>query len=283
MRRDGPRNCEAMRKFRCGRRTVLMISSDAETASVGSVTELSSAAPLMRNRMLTAENQKHILVVDRDISTLESLRQPLSLAGFAVAAITDASRAAAEIAARPPSLLILEWNIEGLAPLELIEQVRVARRLQPIRLIILSELSGEHDIVSGLNMGADDYITKPFSLREAAARIQAVLRARCGDARHAALSFEQLILNTATNRVTAEGMPLNVRGAEYRLLEFLMSHPGKAFNRSQLLAQVWAGADEIDERTVDVNVQRLRKILAHPGYDACIQTVRGFGYRFIER
>jgi two-component system phosphate regulon response regulator PhoB len=233
--------------------------------------------------MPAAENEKHILVVDRDIATVESLRQQLSLAGFVVSAITEASRAAAALAARPPSMLILEWNIEGLASLELIEQVRVTRRLQPIRLIILSELSGEHDIVSGLNMGADDYITKPFSLREAAARIQAVLRARCGDPRHAAFSFEQLVLNTATNRVTAEGMPLNVRGAEYRLLEFLMSHPGKAFNRSQLLEQVWAGAAEIDERTVDVNVQRLRKILGKPGYDACIQTVRGFGYRFIER
>ena len=99
----------------------------------------------------------------------------------------------------------------------------------------------------------------------------------------AALNFERLMLNTVTNRVTAEGVQLNVRGAEFRLLEFLMSHPGRTFNRTQLLAQVWAGDQDIDERTVDVNVQRLRKILAKPGYEACIQTVRGFGYRFIER
>jgi two-component system phosphate regulon response regulator PhoB len=92
-----------------------------------------------------------------------------------------------------------------------------------------------------------------------------------------------LTLDTATNRVTAQGVPLNVRGAEYRLLEFLMSHPGHTFNRAQLLAQVWAGDKDIDERTVDVNVQRLRKLLAKPGYEACIQTVRGFGYRFIEK
>lgn len=97
------------------------------------------------------------------------------------------------------------------------------------------------------------------------------------------MSFDSLSLNTATNRVTAQGTVLNVRGAEYRLLEFLMSHPGKTFNRTQLLAQVWAGNADIDERTVDVNVQRLRKILAKPGYEACIQTVRGFGYRFIVR
>ncbi len=137
-------------------------------------------------------------------------------------------------------------------------------------------------MVSGLNMGADDYITKPFSLREVVARIKSVLRIRTQDNR-GALSFERLTLNTATNRVTARGVPLIVRGAEYRLLEFLMSHPGRTFNRTQLLAQVWAGDEDIDERTVDVNVQRLRKILTEPGYQACIQTVRGFGYRFIER
>jgi len=171
----------------------------------------------------------------------------------------------------------------GLAPRELLECVRKARLVQPLRLIILSDLSGEHEIVSGLNMGADDYIAKPFSVREAVARINAVLRARRHDTNRAALSFDSLTLNTSTNRVTAQGALLNVRGAEYRLLEFLMSHPGKTFNRTQLLAQVWAGSAEIDERTVDVNVQRLRKILAAPGYEACIQTVRGFGYRFIER
>jgi two-component system, OmpR family, phosphate regulon response regulator PhoB len=249
----------------------------------GIVTELSWAEPLMRKRMLAAENDKHVLIVDRDLATIESLRQQLSHMGLVVAAMTDASQAVAAVAANPPRLLIIEWNMKGLAPLELIEHVRSVRHLQPFRLIILSELSEEHDIVSGLNMGADDYITKPFSLREAAARIQAVLRARCGDVRREALSFERLSLNTATNRVMAEGVPLNVRGAEYRLLEFLMSHPGRTFNRSQLLAQVWTGVEDIDERTVDVNVQRLRKILAKPGYDACIETVRGFGYRFIER
>jgi two-component system, OmpR family, phosphate regulon response regulator PhoB len=237
----------------------------------------------MRVRMLASENQNHILIVDRDVATVEPLREQLSNLGFVVCTITDASAALKALTERPPRLLIIEWNLQGLAPVGLIERIRAARQLQPIRWIILSELAGEHDIVCGLNMGADDYITKPFSVREALARIQAVMRTRCGDTRHAALSFERLTLNTATNRVTAEGIPLNVRGAEYRLLEFLMSHPGRTFNRAQLLAQVWAGDDEIDERTVDVNVQRLRKILAKPGYEACIETVRGFGYRFSER
>jgi two-component system phosphate regulon response regulator PhoB len=233
--------------------------------------------------MLAAERQKQILIVDRDIATVEPLREHLRQAGFVVLAITDGPAAAAAIAQRPPQLIIVDWNMPGLAALELIDRVRVARRLQPMRLIILSDLTAEHDVVSGLNMGADDYITKPFSVRVAVARINAVLRMRTHEGSHAALSFERLTLNTATNRVTAQGMPLNVRGAEYRLLEFLMSHPGRTFNRTQLLEQVWAGDNDIDERTVDVNVQRLRKILAKPGYEACIQTVRGFGYRFIER
>jgi two-component system phosphate regulon response regulator PhoB len=99
--------------------------------------------------------------------------------------------------------------------------------------------------------------------------------------RDAGLSFDRLMLDSKTLRVTAQGTPLNLRGAEFRLLEFLMSHPGRAFNRSQLVAQVWGGDCDVDERTVDVNVQRLRKILEQPGYGACIQTVRGFGYRFV--
>jgi two-component system, OmpR family, phosphate regulon response regulator PhoB len=233
--------------------------------------------------MLVAERQKHILIVDRDIATVEPLREQLKYAGFVVLAITDGPAAADAIAQRPPQLVIVDWNMPGLAALELIDRVRTARRLQPIRLIILSDLAAEHDVVSGLNMGADDYITKPFSVREAVARINAVLRMRAHEENHGVLSFERLMLNTATNRVTAQGVPLNLRGAEYRLLEFLMSHPGRTFNRTQLLAQVWADDNAIDERTVDVNVQRLRKILAKPGIEACIQTVRGFGYRFIER
>jgi two-component system phosphate regulon response regulator PhoB len=232
--------------------------------------------------MLVAERQKHILIVDRDIAAVEPLREQLRYAGFVVLAITDGLAAADAIAQRPPQLIIVDWNMPGLAALEFIDRVRMARRLQPIRLIILSDLAAEHDVVSGLNMGADDYITKPFSVREAIARINAVLRMRAHDENHGALSFERLTLNTSTNRVTAQGVPLNLRGAEYRLLEFLMSHPGRTFNRTQLLAQVWAGDEDLDERTVDVNVQRLRKILAKPGIEACIQTVRGFGYRFIE-
>jgi two-component system, OmpR family, phosphate regulon response regulator PhoB len=233
--------------------------------------------------MLAAENQRPLLIVDHDAATVEPLQQQLQQAGFVVLAIADGAAAVAALRERSPQLVIVDWNMPGLASLELLECVRETRVEQTLRLIILSDLSSEQEIVSGLNMGADDYIAKPFSVREAVARIQAVLRTRRHDPNHAALRFDSLALNTSTNRVTVQGAVINVRGAEYRLLEFLMSHPGRTFNRMQLLAQVWAGDGNIDERTVDVNVQRLRKILAKPGYKACIQTVRGFGYRFIKR
>jgi two-component system, OmpR family, phosphate regulon response regulator PhoB len=201
-------------------------------------------------------------------------------AGFIVLAITDGPAAAAAIARRPPQLIIVDWNMPGLAALEVIQGVRRARTPQAIRLIILSALSGEQDVVTGLNLGADDYIAKPFSLREVVARVSVLLRTHAHEAQQPALCCDELVLDSSTNRVTAHGRPMNLRGVEYRLLEFLMSHRGRTFNRTQLLAQIWGGDSVGDERTVDVNVQRLRKILTEPGYEAYIQTVRGFGYRF---
>ena len=234
----------------------------------------------MHVRMLATEFNKQILIVDRDVASIEPLRQKLSESGFVVRAIADGSAAIAAVAERPPHLVIIDWNMPGLAALEVIQGVRRARLPQTVRLIILSALSGEQDVVTGLNLGADDYIAKPFSLREVVARVCSVLRTHQYEDRRAALCCDNLVLDGATNRVTAEGRSLNLRGVEYRLLEFLMSHPGRTFNRTQLLAQVWGGDSEVDERTVDVNVQRLRKILTEPGYEAYIQTVRGFGYRF---
>jgi two-component system phosphate regulon response regulator PhoB len=234
----------------------------------------------MPRRMLVTDTNRQILIVDRDVAAVEPLRQKLGEAGFAVRVITDGSAAIAAVAERPPHLVIIDWNMQSLAALDVIQSVRRARLPQTVRLIILSALSDEQDVVTGLNLGADDYIAKPFSLREVVARVCSVLRAhQHGDLR-SALSCGELVLDGTTNRVTAQGRLLNLRGVEYRLLEFLMSHQGSTFNRTQLLAQVWGGDSEVDERTVDVNVQRLRKILAKPGYEAYIQTVRGFGYRF---
>ncbi len=234
----------------------------------------------MARRMLATDTNKQILIVDRDVASVEPLRQRLGEAGFVVRAISDGSAAVTAVSERPPHLVIIDWNMPGLAALEVIQGVRKARLPQAVRLIILSALSAEQDVVTGLNLGADDYIAKPFSLREVVARVCSVLRSHSHEIQESALSCDDLVLDGSTNRVTAQGRLLNLRGVEYRLLEFLMSHPGRTFNRTQLLAQVWGGDSEVDERTVDVNVQRLRKILTEPGYEAYIQTVRGFGYRF---
>jgi len=230
--------------------------------------------------MLATYTNKQILIIDRDVAAVEPLRQRLGEVGFIVRAITDGTAAISAVAERPPHLVIIDWNMPGLAALEVIQGVRRARTPQAIRLIILSALSGEQDVVTGLNLGADDYIAKPFSLREVVARVSVLLRSHPHESPHPALCCDELVLDSSTNRVTAQGRLLNLRGVEYRLLEFLMSHRGRTFNRTQLLAQVWGDDSDVDERTVDVNVQRLRKILAEPGYEAYIQTVRGFGYRF---
>src|SRR5277367_594700 len=230
--------------------------------------------------MLATDTHKQILIVDRDVAAVEPLRQKLGEAGFIVRAIADGSAAISAVAERPPHLVIIDWNVPGLAALEVIQGVRRARAPQAIRLIILSALAGEQDVVTGLNLGADDYIAKPFSLREVVARVSVLLRAHPHEAQRPALCCDELELDASTKRVTAHGRLLNLRGVEYRLLEFLMSHRGRTFNRTQLLSQVWGDDSDVDERTVDVNVQRLRKILSEPGYEAYIQTVRGFGYRF---
>jgi two-component system phosphate regulon response regulator PhoB len=230
--------------------------------------------------MLATEAHKQILIVDRDVAAVEPLRQKLTDTGFAVRAIADGNAAVAAVADRPPHLVIVDWNMPSMVALELIQGARRASVPQPVRLIILSALSGEQDVVTGLNLGADDFIAKPYSLREVVARVSAVLRVHAHEAQHPALCCGELVLDTATHRVTARGRLLNLRGVEYRVLEFLMSHTGRTLNRNQLLAHVWGDDRALDSHTVDVSVQRLRKILSDPGYEAYIQTVRGFGYRF---
>lgn len=230
--------------------------------------------------MLAHDNRKQILIVDPNLPAIEPVRHRLSELGFSVRFESDGSTAMSRFAADPPALVILDWNMPGPAALELIRRVRAARNPHPVRLIIVSELASEHDVVTGLESGADDYIAKPCSPREVVARVVAVLRSQRTHQERNAVLVNGLELDSATNRVSARGQLLNLRGAEYRLLQFLMSHAGRTFSREQLLSQVWGKDCDVDVRTVDVNVQRLRKILTDPGYEEYIQTVRGFGYRF---
>jgi two-component system, OmpR family, phosphate regulon response regulator PhoB len=230
--------------------------------------------------MPAPHTSKRILIVDTDLATVEPLGHELRCAGYSVNTVTDPLAAAVAVAKQPPHLVIGDWLMPGFAELDFIQRVRDAQAPHPIRLIILSNLSGEQDIVTGLNLGADDYIAKPFSLREVLARVSAVLRCCRAESSPASLSCDDLVLDAATNRVTVGGELVHLRRAEYRLLAFFMSHAGQSFNRTQLLARVWGDDSAVVERTVDVNVQRLRKILNKPGCQTYIHTVRGFGYRF---
>jgi two-component system phosphate regulon response regulator PhoB len=230
--------------------------------------------------MIAHNNSKQILIVDRDVAAMEPLRHKLTEVGFDVRAIADGAAALRAMSECPPHLVILDVDMPGFAALELIQWLRRAPGLKVVRLIILSSLASEQEIVTGLNLGADDYIAKPFSVREVVARVFAVLRSYTYEMHTGPLTVDELVLDSRTNRVTARGQLVNLRTVEYRLLEFLMSHAGRAFNRGQLLVNVWGDDRDVDERTVDVNVQRLRKILSGLGYESYIQTVRGFGYRF---
>jgi two-component system phosphate regulon response regulator PhoB len=221
---------------------------------------------------------KQVLIVDRDVSTIEPLRQTLAELGLAVSIVTDFAMALSSVTVRPPRLLIVDWDVPGFA-LDIITQARKARAPQAVRLIVLSSQAGEDHVVTALNLGADDYITKPFSVREVAARVGCLMRNHRAPS-ISPMCFDDFILDAASGRVSVNGTLVHLRGTEYRLLEFLMSHSGKTFNRNQLLSHVWGDDSDVDERTVDVNVQRLRKILSTCGYEAYIQTVRGFGYRF---
>src|SRR5271156_2935223 len=166
----------------------------------------------MAGSMLATETNKQILIIDRDVAAVEPLRQRLGEGGFIVRAITDGTAAISAVAERPPHLVIIDWNMPGLAALEVIQGVRRARTPRAIRLIILSALSGEQDVVTGLNLGADDYIAKPFSLREVVARVSVLLRSHAHETQRPALCCDELELDASTNRVTAHGRLLNLRG-----------------------------------------------------------------------
>ncbi len=230
--------------------------------------------------MAAASDKKQVFILDRDIGAAEGLRQTLTNAGFSVSTLSDSTGALTAVYERAPDLVLIDWNMPGAAGVEILQAVRRARAGKTIRLIILSALASEQDVVRGLSLGADDYIVKPFSMREVLARVHAVMRPRASEQETSRLSCDQLVLDAATKRVTAGGRPVSLRAVQYRLLEFLMLNPGRAFNRAQLLAQVWGSDTSVDERTVDVNIQRLRKILEEPGYGTYLQTVRGFGYSF---
>ncbi len=221
-----------------------------------------------------------ILVVEDEPPIRDLIAFGLRRTGFQVALADDCQAARASIGDRRPDLILLDWMLPDMSGLELARQLRRDANTRDIPIIMLTARAEEADKVAGLEGGADDYLTKPFSARELTARILAVLRRSAPAGAEETVKFEGLTLDQAGHRVLAEGAVVGLGPTEYRLLRFMMTHPDRVYSRSQLLDRVWGGNVYVEERTVDVHIRRLRKALEPSGCDRLVQTVRGAGYRF---
>ena len=220
-----------------------------------------------------------ILVVEDEPAIAELIAINLRHAGFEVRIAADADEAQSAIDAALPSLVVLDWMLPGMSGHALARQWRAQPRTRGLPIIMLTARAEEADKVSGLEAGADDYLTKPFSANELLARIRAVLRRRAPEALDAAVEIGGLVINPATRRVSGQGRDLKLGATEFKLLHFLMTHPERVHSRPQLLDRVWGDHVYIEERTVDVHIKRLREALAPVGCQQLIETVRGAGYR----
>jgi two-component system phosphate regulon response regulator PhoB len=220
-----------------------------------------------------------ILVVEDEPAIQTLIAVNLKRAGHDVVGALDAESAQHQINAALPDLIPLDWMLPGMSGLELARRLRGDARTRNVPIIMLTARSDERDKVQGLENGADDYVTKPFSPRELLARIQAVLRRRVPEATEDAVEIGGLRVDPVSHRVSANGQPINIGPTEFRLLHFLITHPERVHSRGQLLDQVWGDHVFVEERTVDVHVRRLRAALEPTGLERLIQTVRGSGYR----
>jgi two-component system, OmpR family, phosphate regulon response regulator PhoB len=220
-----------------------------------------------------------ILVVEDEPAIQTLIAINLKRAGHKVVTALDAEAAQRTVNETLPDLILLDWMLPGISGLELARRLRGEARSRQVPIIMLTARGEERDKVQGLETGADDYITKPFSPRELLARIQAVLRRRAPEATDDAVDMGGLRIDPATHRVTADGHSVSLGPTEFRLLHFLVTHPERVHTRSQLLDQVWGDHVFVEERTVDVHIRRLRGALEPTGLDRLIQTVRGSGYR----
>jgi two-component system, OmpR family, phosphate regulon response regulator PhoB len=220
-----------------------------------------------------------ILVVEDEPAIQTLIAINLRRAGHDVLTALDAESAQRHVNEALPDLILLDWMLPGMSGLEFARRLRADPRSRQVPIIMLTARGEERDKVQGLETGADDYITKPFSPRELLARIQAVLRRRAPEVTEDAVEIGGLRLEPTSHRASAAGKPVNLGPTEFRLLHFLITHPERVHSRSQLLDQVWGDHVFVEERTVDVHVRRLRAALEPTGLDSLIQTVRGSGYR----
>jgi len=226
---------------------------------------------------------KRILVVEDEQPIREMVGFALKKAGLQFEEAADAEQALVAVATNPPDLMLLDWMLPGMSGVDLARRLRREEVTARLPIIMLTARVEESDRVHGLEVGADDYITKPFSPRELIARINAVLRRSQVASDEELIEYDGLSLDPVGHRVQIDGRPLALAPTEFRLLHFFMSNPDRVYSREQLLDHVWGRGVFVEERTVDVHIRRLRKALADQSYDRFIQTVRGAGYRFSTR
>lgn len=221
-----------------------------------------------------------ILIVDDEASIRDLLTLTLEAAGFATMVAADAQSAEIKLADAQPDVVLLDWMLPGTSGLELARSLRRNPEYSDLNIIMLTARGEEQSMITGLEGGADDYITKPFSNRELISRIKALLRRQQPHLLDLPLVHGKLTLDPVSQQVSVDGNILSLGPTEYRLLAFFMSHPGRVYSREQLLDRVWGANVYIDDRTVDVHILRLRKTLKPSGQSRLIETVRGSGYRF---
>ena len=221
-----------------------------------------------------------IMVVEDEPAIQELIACNLEHAGHVPLRAESAEKALELVRGTLPDLMLVDWMLPGASGMELTRRLRADRRTEAVPIIMLTARSAERDKLAGLEIGADDYVTKPFSPRELIARIKAVLRRRAPQATEDAIEIDGLRLDPASHRVTGNGTGLDLGPTEFRLLHFLMTHRERVHSRAQLLDQVWGDHVFVEERTVDVHIRRLRQALTPSGHDRLIETVRTAGYRF---
>ncbi len=222
---------------------------------------------------------KRVLIVDDEAPIREMIAVALEMAGYECLEAESANQAHAIIVDTKPDMVLLDWMMPGISGVDFARRLRKDELTADMPIILLTAKGEEENKIKGLESGADDYITKPFSPRELVARLKAVLRRTTPKGVEEPVSVDGLTLDPISHRVSSEGTPLELGPTEFRLLQFFMTHQDRAYSRSQLLDMVWGGNVYVEERTVDVHIRRLRKALGER-HEYLVQTVRGTGYRF---
>ncbi len=223
----------------------------------------------------------NILVVEDEDAIREMLVMVLEQASLSVIAVASAEEAQLSLADNAmPDLILLDWMLPGISGVELARRLKQDDLYKALPIILLTARGEEEDKVRGLEIGADDYMTKPFSPKELIARIKAVLRRSGKNIEEEILKVDEIALDVNKHRITINNKVVVISPTEFKLMQFFMTHQDNVYSRTQLLDQVWGRSAYIEERTVDVHIRRLRKILKDYNKDELIQTVRGFGYRF---